>query len=62
MEFIAKTLSRGHHPPTDRRPSKSMSIALVTGSETSQRFHAEGFDLAGVDNDIHAAIVAGWRV
>ena len=37
-----------------------MSIALVTGSagligsETCQRFHAEGFDITGVDNDMRA--------
>ena len=37
-----------------------MSIALVTGSagligsETSKRFHAEGFDIVGVDNDMRA--------
>jgi CDP-paratose 2-epimerase len=37
-----------------------MSIALVTGSagligsETSKRFHAEGFDVVGVDNDMRA--------
>jgi CDP-paratose 2-epimerase len=37
-----------------------MSIALVTGSagligsETSQRFHREGFDIVGVDNDMRA--------
>jgi len=37
-----------------------MSIALVTGSagligsETSKRFHAEGLDLVGVDNDMRA--------
>ncbi len=38
-----------------------MSVALVTGSagligsETSQRFHAEGLEIAGVDNDMRAA-------
>ena len=37
-----------------------MSIALVTGSagligsETCQRFHAEGYDIVGVDNDMRA--------
>ena len=37
-----------------------MSIALVTGSagligsETSKRFHAEGYDIVGVDNDMRA--------
>lgn len=37
-----------------------MSIALVTGSagligsETSKRFHAEGCDIVGVDNDMRA--------
>jgi CDP-paratose 2-epimerase len=37
-----------------------MSIALVTGSagligsETCKRFHAEGFDIVGVDNDMRA--------
>ncbi len=37
-----------------------MGIALVTGSagligsETSRRFHAEGFDIVGVDNDMRA--------
>ena len=37
-----------------------MSIALVTGSagligsETCKRFHAEGYDLVGVDNDMRA--------
>lgn len=37
-----------------------MSIALVTGSagligsETSKRFHEEGFDVVGVDNDMRA--------
>ncbi|HEY5043525.1 MAG TPA: NAD-dependent epimerase/dehydratase family protein [Verrucomicrobiae bacterium] len=37
-----------------------MSIALVTGSagligsETSKRFHAEGYDIIGVDNDMRA--------
>jgi CDP-paratose 2-epimerase len=37
-----------------------MSIALVTGSagligsETSKRFHAEGFDVVGIDNDMRA--------
>jgi CDP-paratose 2-epimerase len=37
-----------------------MSIALITGSagligsETSKRFHAEGFDIVGVDNDMRA--------
>ena len=37
-----------------------MSIALVTGSagligsETCKRFHAEGFDVAGIDNDMRA--------
>lgn len=37
-----------------------MSIALVTGSagligsETCQRFHAEGFDVVGLDNDMRA--------
>ena len=38
-----------------------MSVALVTGSagligsETSRRFHAEGLEIAGVDNDMRAA-------
>ena len=37
-----------------------MSVALVTGSAgligsaTSQRFHAEGFDVVGLDNDMRA--------
>src|SRR5882672_10526408 len=37
-----------------------MSIALVTGSagligsETCRRFHAEGYDIVGVDNDMRA--------
>src|SRR5579864_7403077 len=37
-----------------------MSIAIVTGSagligsETSKRFHAEGFDVVGIDNDMRA--------
>lgn len=37
-----------------------MSIALITGSagligsETSKRFHAEGFDVVGVDNDMRS--------
>ena len=37
-----------------------MSIALVTGSagligsETCKRFHAEGFDVVGLDNDMRA--------
>ena len=37
-----------------------MSVAIVTGSagligsETCQRFHAEGLDIAGVDNDMRA--------
>src|SRR6202012_5656598 len=37
-----------------------MSIALVTGSagligsETSKRYHAEGFDIVGMDNDMRA--------
>jgi CDP-paratose 2-epimerase len=37
-----------------------MAIALITGSagligsETSKRFHAEGFDVVGVDNDMRA--------
>ena len=37
-----------------------MSVALVTGSagligsETCQRFHAEGLEIAGVDNDMRA--------
>ncbi len=37
-----------------------MSIALVTGSagligsESSKRFHAEGFEIVGVDNDMRA--------
>jgi CDP-paratose 2-epimerase len=37
-----------------------MSVALVTGSagligsETSQKFHAEGFDVIGIDNDMRA--------
>ncbi|MEO7318683.1 MAG: NAD-dependent epimerase/dehydratase family protein, partial [Chthoniobacteraceae bacterium] len=38
-----------------------MSVALVTGSagligsETSRRFHAEGLEIAGIDNDMRAA-------
>jgi CDP-paratose 2-epimerase len=37
-----------------------MSVAIVTGSagligsETCKRFHAEGFDVAGIDNDMRA--------
>src|SRR5258705_473850 len=37
-----------------------MSVALVTGSagligsETCKKFHASGFDIAGVDNDMRA--------
>lgn len=37
-----------------------MSIALITGSagligsETAKRFHAEGFDIVGIDNDMRA--------
>ena len=37
-----------------------MSIAVVTGSagligsETSKRFHAEGLEIVGVDNDMRA--------
>jgi len=37
-----------------------MSVAIVTGSagligsETSQRLHAEGFDIVGIDNDMRA--------
>ncbi len=37
-----------------------MSIAIVTGSagligsETCKRFHAEGFDVVGIDNDMRA--------
>src|SRR6185295_16195458 len=37
-----------------------MSVAIVTGSagligsETSKKFHAEGFDVVGVDNDMRA--------
>src|SRR3989442_358126 len=40
--------------------AQHMSIALVTGSagligsETCKRFHAEGFDIVGVDNDMRA--------
>src|SRR5262245_50567140 len=37
-----------------------MSVAIVTGSagligsETSKKFHAEGFDVVGIDNDMRA--------
>src|SRR5436305_8846029 len=37
-----------------------MSVAVVTGSagligsETSKKFHAEGFDVVGIDNDMRA--------
>jgi CDP-paratose 2-epimerase len=37
-----------------------MSVAIITGSagligsETSKRFHAEGFDVVGIDNDMRA--------
>src|SRR5690242_822494 len=38
-----------------------MSVAIVSGSagligsETCKRFHHEGFDLAGIDNDMRSA-------
>ena len=37
-----------------------MSVAIVTGSaglvgsEASKKFHAEGFDIVGIDNDMRA--------